>query len=176
VRAQQDGDGVATIALVQDLGGAGLAVVAPSREAGDGAARLEIEPAPGPALAVAAVTGDPADPGTSAEAAVDGDLETRWSNDDWGGAITLDLGASRPVAGVGVAFYQGDERVAFFELRTSLDGLEWTPTPGGQSAGDRVAIQPFVFPARDARYVRILGFGNAASAWNSYAEVEVYGP
>ena len=39
--------------------------------------------------------------------------------------------------------------------------------------GDATALQAFPFPDTDARYVRLVGFGNSESAWNSWTEIEV---
>ena len=175
VRAEQAGDGIASLALIQDMDGSGLLARCSSREGGVPPS-LEVELAPSDVLPVVSVTGDSAGEGTSAEATIDDDLSTRWSNDDYGGSITWDLGGLAEVRGVGLAFFQGSARVSFFEIRLSDDGVDWTTVDAGSSTGRSEQIEYREWASSwPTRYVRYVGFGNSDSDWNSVVEVVVLG-
>ncbi|WP_438479245.1 discoidin domain-containing protein [Oleiharenicola lentus] len=105
------------------------------------------------------------------ENVLDGDLATRWSaegNEQW---LSLDLGASRKLDAVGIAFAQGDKRNALFVLQVSLDGRTWTNVFDGQSSGKTTGVETFAFPEIEACHVRYLGYGNSDNAWNSLSEI-----
>jgi endoglucanase len=114
------------------------------------------------------------DDGNGAPGAVDHDHVTRWSNDEYGGWLQLDVGSQRDVSAVGVAFHQGDERRAFADVFVSSDGVRFRHATFVQGEGDSTALQIIRFPALRGRYVRVVGYGNSANAWNSYNEVRVY--
>jgi hypothetical protein len=176
VRAALQGDGVVSLALSQSLGGQGLRVQIAASDSSEYAPYLEIIPLAETPLPAASVDASPAATGTSTDYTMDGDLTTRWSNSQYGGQITYDLGSVRTVAGVGISFYQGNQRIAFFEIQVSRDGEVFTPVLGANSSGNTNMMQPFLFPERQARFVRIVGFGSSQNSWNSYTEVEVYAP
>ncbi|GAA5201580.1 DUF7594 domain-containing protein [Microbacterium jejuense] len=129
----------------------------------------------GLALPVAGVTAS-SDDGNSAALAVDGSLSTRWSAEGDGQTLTLDLGHRTDVAAAALAFYNGFARTSTFDVLTSRDGETW-------DAGlDRIVttgttddLESYDLRDRSARYVRIVGHGNSASAFNSVLEVRVYG-
>ncbi len=118
---------------------------------------------------------DSSDDGNVAANAVDGDLGTRWSASGDGQWIRLDLGASKTVSFVKIAFYVGDTRTSTFDVQTSPDGTTWTTRKSATSSGTTTALETFDFTDVTARYVRILGHGNSVNLWNSYTEVEVWG-
>jgi F5/8 type C domain/Glycosyl hydrolases family 28 len=111
---------------------------------------------------------------------VDADPATRWSAEGDGQWIRWDLGAPHRLTRVRLAFFKGDSRVNTFDLEASSDGTTFAPVLGAQrSGGTTDQLEPFDFPAVDARYVRYVGHGNvehggAVSAWNSLTEVEVW--
>src|SRR5262249_38658130 len=105
---------------------------------------------------------------------VDGSLSTRWpalGNGQW---IRYDLGTTRLVALVKIAWYQGAARQAFFEIQTSSDGTTFTTRFSGQSSGTTTALETYDFSDVSARYVRVLGHGNTVNSWNSITETEVW--
>lgn len=107
---------------------------------------------------------------------IDGDLTSRWSaegNEQW---LRLDLGESREIAAIEIAFPHGTRRREFFLLQLSADGKTWTEVFGGESSGKSAACERFAFAPQPARFVRYLGFGNADSAWNTVGEIRVLGP
>jgi endo-1,4-beta-D-glucanase Y len=114
------------------------------------------------------------DDGNVAANVLDNDFNTRWSASGDGQYVQLCLGTDTTVTGVDIAFYAGDTRSTFFDILTSTDASVWTPAATGlQSSGTTTALETFTFTARSAKYVRILGHGNSASAWNSITEIKV---
>lgn len=108
--------------------------------------------------------------------AIDGNTsnpESRWSSEGTK-AITLDLGETTDVAGVSVAWHQGDERSASFEVHTSTDNSNWAvAVANGTASGSTDGFEDYGFNERSARYVRITGYGNSMNSWNSILEAEV---
>lgn len=116
-----------------------------------------------------------ADDGNVAANTVDGSLSTRWSASGDGQWIRYDLGTTKTVAYVKVAFYSGDTRTSTFDVQTSSDGTTWTTRGSFTSGGTSLNLQTFDFADVSARYVRYLGHGNSVNLWNSLTEVEVWG-
>lgn len=102
---------------------------------------------------------------------VDANLSTRWSASGDGVWIRYDLGASRTVLAVDVAWYQGNARVARFSIETSADGATWRRVYQGQSSGTSLGLERYVLGDVTARYVRLVGHGNNLNAWTSMTEV-----
>ena len=114
--------------------------------------------------------------GNVAARVVDGNLATRWSAYGDGQWIRFDLGASRHLSFIKLAPYNGTGRSFKLDVQTSLDGVSWKNAAAGLSTPLTNSLTTLDFPDVDpARYVRLLGHGNTASAWNSYTEVELYG-
>lgn len=126
------------------------------------------------------VTGEGTQEPNIPENTLDGDFETRWSANAEDGSVflTYNLGCPRIVTSVDIYFHQGDQRIAFFQIATSEDGVNFqNSTDVIQSSGNTVGFETFpLTPNPTAQFVRILGFGNSTgSGWNSYEEVEIYG-
>jgi endoglucanase len=104
----------------------------------------------------------------------DNDYNTRWSAEGDGQWIQFCLNTATTVSRVDIAFYSGNVRRTFFDIQTSTDGSSWSPAATGlQSSGTSNALESFTFSARSAKYVRIVGHGNSASAWSSLTEVRI---
>lgn len=125
-------------------------------------------------IAAAAVLAS-ADDGNVPANTVDNNLATRWSANGDGQWIRYDLGATRAVSYVKIAFYNGDTRTSSFDIQTSPDGTTWTTRSSRTSSGSTTALETFDFTDVSARYVRLLGHGNSVNLWNSYTEVEIWG-
>ncbi|MFI7063157.1 DNRLRE domain-containing protein [Kribbella sp. NPDC050124] len=124
------------------------------------------------AVASASASGDD---GNAAANTVDGNLGSRWSAAGDGQYITYDLGRSRTLGAVAVAFYNGSRRTATFDVLTSPDGTTWSTARAGiVSSGTTDDLEVFSFPATTARYLRIVGHGNSVSNYNSIVEVRSY--
>jgi chitinase len=106
---------------------------------------------------------------------VDNNLSTRWSANGDGQWIRYDLGTSRTIGYVRIAFYNGNSRQSRFDLQTSADNVSWSNAiTGALSSGTSTNEQTFDFSDRSARYVRYLGHGNTVNAWNSLTEVSIF--
>ena len=110
--------------------------------------------------------------------AVDHDFnpDSRWSSENEGKELLLDLGLPHTVKEIGLALYKGNERQSFFEIAVSVDGIEYTSViPRTQSGGTTTAIERFDMDDTVAQFVRITGLGNSSNAWNSIVETQIYG-
>ncbi|WP_240421711.1 fibronectin type III domain-containing protein [Paenibacillus periandrae] len=108
---------------------------------------------------------------------IDNNLFTRWSASGDGQWILYDLGESKRVGYVGIAFYKGDLRATNLAIETSDDGRVWSERFAGSSSGKTTDMQAFDIQDQDARYVRIVGRGNSdGSAFTSITEVHIYAP
>lgn len=114
--------------------------------------------------------------GHGPELAVDGegaDVESRWSADGEGRWIMLDIGGPGTVIELATAWYKADERTAFFDVETSLDGEAWTTVLTGlESQGDN-ELHAVSLDNIHTRFVRIVGYGNSENQWNSLLEAEI---
>lgn len=114
------------------------------------------------------------DDGNVAANVLDGSLDTRWSSSGDGQYLQFCLDATTTVTGVDIAFYQGNTRVATFDIRTSTDGSTWTNAATGlKSSGTSTALESFPITPVSAKFVRIVGHGNSVNAWNSITEVQI---
>jgi hypothetical protein len=109
---------------------------------------------------------------------VDNNLGTRWSNQPLPSFIQYDLGQSRLVCHVDIAWYRGNERTMTFTISTSNDGTTFTNVLPNQ--GDRftsrgtTSLERYDFTDVNARYVRITVFTNTQSNYASITEVDIY--
>ena len=116
------------------------------------------------------------DDGNVAANTVDGDLSTRWSDEGDGVWIRYDLGAAETVGAVGIAWHNGDQRRATFEVQTSTDNRAWTTVVSRRSSsGTTKQFENYDFADRTARYLRIVGYGNTVNDWTSITEVDIRG-
>jgi unsaturated chondroitin disaccharide hydrolase len=125
-------------------------------------------------LAVTGVTASTHD-GNVPQNTLDNNLSTRWSANGNGQWIRFDLGATKTVAAVAVAWYVGNTRRATFDVQTSSNGTTWTTRFAGMSSGTTTQPETYDFADVAARYVRILGHGNSQNTWNSITEVDIWG-
>jgi acetyl esterase/lipase len=107
---------------------------------------------------------------------LDGSLSTRWSVIGDGQWLQADLGAPKFLGTVGLAWYRGDQRVARFDLMTSLDGVNWSPAlTGAVSLGNTLREELYDFEPVAARYVRVIGHGSNTGLQTGITELDVYG-
>ena len=108
------------------------------------------------------------------ENTLDGNIATRWSAEgaQW---INYDLGETKTVSAVSIAFWKGDTRRSMFSVDLSENGKDWTRVYDGASSGQAEDAEVFIFDATPARYIRVNGTGNSESAWNSILEFRCYG-
>jgi chitinase len=130
----------------------------------------DVEVTPG-SSAVTASANDGNLPGNT----VDNSWATRWSANGDGHWIRFDLGTTRTVTRVRIAWYSGNVRQGRFDLQTSNDAVSWSNAiTGGLSSGTTTAEQNFDITDTAARYVRYLGHGNTVNSWNSLYEVSIF--
>jgi rhamnogalacturonyl hydrolase YesR len=117
---------------------------------------------------------------------LDGDLASRWSAKGNGESIVFDLGAKTTISNIGIAFFKGDQRHASFSVEASDDGEQWTTVIAeGLSSAVSLDVELFEFDQSnggssnvdiEARFVKIIGYGNTQNAWNSFTEVQINAP
>jgi rhamnogalacturonyl hydrolase YesR len=110
--------------------------------------------------------------------AIDNNLATRWAHNGTGQWLRFDLGKDVEVYAVDIAYHAGDQRIAYFAIQSSLAAQPNTYSnilTGGTSSGITTEMERYAFPARTARYVRLVCNGNSTGGenWNSITEVRV---
>jgi hypothetical protein len=128
---------------------------------------------PVPVARVTASTHDGNVPGNT----VDGSLSTRWSALGDGQWIQYDLGATKTVTSVKLAWFNGSSRVATFDVLVGPSSTgPWTAVATGRtSTGTTTGLETHDVTDTSGRHVRIVGHGNTLNAWNSLTEVEIWG-
>ncbi|MBQ4629373.1 MAG: discoidin domain-containing protein [Clostridia bacterium] len=101
---------------------------------------------------------------------VDGNLETRWAAQGSGPWCQTDLGKVTDIEGVALAIYDGENRIANFELYISEDGEKWQKIYDGTSSGKTNGYESYLINAK-ARYIRFVGFQSNVGSWNSVLEL-----
>ncbi|MCC8144945.1 MAG: discoidin domain-containing protein [Bacteroidales bacterium] len=108
---------------------------------------------------------------------MDKNLNTRWSQKGQTGQwIKFDMGKEVMVDAVDIAFYLGDQRVAYFDLDASSDNETFTPILSGlTSSGLTLDMERYSFGPVKARYIRIICNSNSAGGehWNSITEARI---
>src|SRR6476620_4459503 len=123
---------------------------------------------------ISAVTANAAQSGNPASAAVDNNLDTRWSNEGLGSWIRLDLGSEKTVCSLDIAWFKGSERVNSFDVLVSNDGSSFTKIFSGKSSGTTTATEKYNVPDTKGRYVRITFTGNTVNDWVSINEIDFF--
>jgi Concanavalin A-like lectin/glucanases superfamily/F5/8 type C domain len=125
-------------------------------------------------LPISAVTASGND-GNVPSNVLDNNLNTRWSNLGVGSWIRVDLGSTKTICSVDIAWYKGNERKSSFVISTSTDGTTFTTVFSGSSSGTTLNQEKYTFASTNARYVKITVNGNTQNAWASITEIDVYG-
>ncbi len=107
---------------------------------------------------------------------VDGNLATRWSASGDGQWIQYDLGATKTLTEIKIAWYNGNLRASSFEVQVSSSPTgPFATIHSATSSGTSASLESYNVPDTATRYVRILGHGNSVNAWNSISETELWG-
>gem|GEM_PF-1817188 len=107
---------------------------------------------------------------------IDNNLNTRWSNNGVGSWIQHDLGSSKNICSVDIAWYRGDQRTNNFIISVSDDGNSFRDVITTSSAASTTSLQSYALPAgTEGRYVRITVNGNSEGTWASISEIAVTG-
>lgn len=107
---------------------------------------------------------------------LDGDYNTRWSVMGKN-HIDFDLGDTRRVDYISLAYYNGDKRIAYFNIYTSVDGKDWSLRYEGETSGLTSEDEFYPVAAEEARYIRVqvCGTSESLSGWNSITEFKAFG-
>ena len=125
-------------------------------------------------LTIAGVSATAEDGDNIAANTIDGNLGTRWSGEGWGTSLDIDLGQTMPVGAIEIAWHNGDQRRAFFDIHVSSDGSSWsTHYLGPYSSGTTLDFERYDFNNTQTRWLRIFGRGNELNMWNSITGVRV---
>lgn len=100
--------------------------------------------------------------------AVDGNLETRWSCNTNPCFLEVDLGESKEISGVAIA-YMDSHRFYKYDILVSEDKINYTRIYSGTSSG-LSNVWDYLPCGTKARYVRYVGYGHADGDWNSVLE------
>ena len=112
--------------------------------------------------------------GNPAANAIDGKLSTRWSQKGKMQWIQFDLGSVQYIYAVDLAWYLGNTRVNYFDIKCSTDGKTWTELDMDEtSSGLTNEMERYTFDVTKARYVRIYCNCASTSEWNSMTEARV---
>lgn len=106
---------------------------------------------------------------------LDNNLQTRWSYLAYGAWIQADLGASKSLCGLDIAWYKGNERASNFVVFVSTDGSTYTSILSTKSSGNSLSSEKYVLPSVSARYVKLVINGNTQNNWASITEIDVFG-
>jgi hypothetical protein len=105
--------------------------------------------------------------------AIDNNLNTKW----WSTVmvdpfITLDLGSSKSVCGVDIAWADGVRPYPYrFDISASTDGTSFTKVFSGTSSGTTSSPEKYSIPLTQARYVKITITESTLGATRSIAEI-----
>ena len=105
--------------------------------------------------------------------AADGDPSTRWEALSRGARITGDLGTERAISSVSVAWYRGDLRRARFEIWTGDAAGSFRKVLTSRSSGRTAGLEAYSFTPINARYVRLVVYGNSEDRSASITEMAV---
>ncbi|MGE0550332.1 MAG: M64 family metallopeptidase [Kofleriaceae bacterium] len=113
------------------------------------------------------------DDGNKPNNALDSKLDTRWSSNGNGQWLQLDLGGSRKISAVDVAWYKGTQRASNYVISVSTDGTMFSDVANGKSSGRTNYNERIAFAPVQAKYVRITVNGNSVNSWASITEAKV---
>jgi len=103
---------------------------------------------------------------------LDNNLNTRWSNLGKGSWIQVDLGASKNICSVNIAWYKGNERQNNFDISTSKDGTTFTKVLTSKSSGTTLNLEKYTFPITNGRYIKVIVNGNTQNDYASITEIK----
>ena len=112
------------------------------------------------------------------ELAIDDNLTpaSRWQAQSDVNTLIIDLGLRHLVREVGIAWFEGDERVSSFSLSSSEDGISYsTLLDNQQSSGNTQSFERYEVTDTPARFIRIENHGNSLNTDNAIIEATVFG-
>lgn len=103
---------------------------------------------------------------------IDFDLQTRWSCEGEGQWILYDLGETKRIHSIDLAFYNGASRLAYFKI-TLINENDSIEVFNGSNTGTTTQLENYETGGIEARSIRITGYGNSQSKWNSITETRI---
>ncbi len=116
--------------------------------------------------------------GNGPDMAIDDNLSaaSRWESPGDPMEITFELGARYLVREVGIAWFDGDQRVATFSVSASVDGVAYQSLLANQqSSGETQSFERYDTPDTPAQFIRVTGHGNSLNADNAIIEATAFG-
>ncbi len=111
------------------------------------------------------------DESTGPEAMFDGDIATNLATNTVGGSMTMDLGEVKKVSEFMASYLNGLTRKEHIAYEVSVDGENFTRVFDDWNSGTTNELETFSLGGvHDARYVRIVFYGNSKSLWTSISE------
>lgn len=107
---------------------------------------------------------------------IDGSYSTKWAgvNDEY---VIWDIGESKILGFINLAFQNGDKRTQKFDLQVSSDGNTWETVFSGSSSGTTTENEAFDLKGTQGRYIKFINYGNSTgSEWVSLTETSIYPP
>lgn len=102
----------------------------------------------------------------------DGNKETKYATDEFGGSVTVDYGSVQKIAEVKMSFLNGAKRKEYFKIEYSEDGVNWNVTFDGENSGTTADYESYDMNGVSARYIRVSYYGNSQlSNWVSVTEL-----
>jgi uncharacterized protein YxeA len=125
-------------------------------------------------LAISGVTASGNQAGYPPSNVVDNSLSTRWSNPGFGSWIRADLGTSKNICSVDIAWWKGNERRYNFAIATSTDGIIFANKLTGTSSGTTLNSEKYIIASTNARYVRVTVNGNNVNSYAHITELDIF--
>jgi hypothetical protein len=126
-------------------------------------------------LSINGVTANGNDAGSPPSNVLDNSLSTKWSNPGLGSWIRADLGVTKNICSVDIAWYKGNERRYNFVIATSTDGTTFTTKLTSSSSGTTLNSEKYIIGSTNARYVRVTVNGNTANSYAHITELDIFG-
>lgn len=110
------------------------------------------------------------------ENVLDGKLSTRWTTNENGARLEIDLGRQDFIDYIKMSHYRGANRVYKFNVYTKATlGEEWTVVGSKTSPGNTNDLYVYDLSNSVGRYILIESNGNSANNWSDITELEVFG-
>ena len=106
------------------------------------------------------------------ELAIDGRLETRWSQQGKDSWLLIELEESKAVDAVAIAWQHAESRSAAFAMEVSTDGVNWSEVRRGSSRKGQI-WDLTEFDSRQVKFLRLRALGNDQNDWNSVLEMRI---
>jgi hypothetical protein len=103
----------------------------------------------------------------------DKNLDTLWSTYGLGSWIQLDLGTSKKICSVEIAWYKGNQRQNNFAISSSIDGIKFSNILSSKSSGTTLSPEKYSIADTNARYLRVTVNGNTQNSYASINEISI---